>query len=91
MTSTVQARLDEETQAALDRLVRQRGMKTSDAVREGIRLLDKHHAPPARPRLIGIGKYDSGMPDLATNKKHMEGFGQKSMGKGWRPPKDRAR
>jgi hypothetical protein len=91
MTTTVQARLDEETQAALERLVRQHGLKPSDAVREGIRLLDKHHAPPARPRLIGIGKYDSGIPDLATNKKHMEGFGEKSMGKGWRPPRDRAR
>jgi hypothetical protein len=83
--------LDEETQAALDRLWRQHGLKPSDAVREGIRLLDKHHALPVRPRMIGIGKYDSGIPDLATNKKHMEGFGVKSMGKGWRPPKARAR
>lgn len=91
MTTTVQARLDEETQAALDRLWRQHGLKPSDAVREGIRLLDKHHTLPARPRMIGIGKYDSGIPNLATNKKHMEGFGVKSMGKGWRPPKDRAR
>jgi antitoxin component of RelBE/YafQ-DinJ toxin-antitoxin module len=91
MTTTVQARLDEETQAALDRLWRQHGLKPSDAVREGIRLLDKHHALPVRPRMIGIGKYDSGIPDLATNKKHMEGFGVKSMGKGCRPPKARAR
>jgi hypothetical protein len=34
-----------------------------------------------RPRLIGVGEFDSGLPDLATNKKYMEGFGQKSMGR----------
>ena len=27
-------------------------------------------------KLIGVGKYDSGLPDLSTNKKYMEGFGQ---------------
>jgi hypothetical protein len=27
------------------------------------------------PRLIGVGEFDSGLPDLATNKKYMEGFG----------------
>jgi hypothetical protein len=91
MTTTVQARLDEETQAALDRLVRQRGLKPSDAVREGIRLLDKHHTPPARPRLIGIGCVNFGPGDLATNKKHMKDFGVRSMGKGWRRPNERNR
>jgi hypothetical protein len=87
----VQARLDEEAQAALDRLVRQHGLKRSDAVREAILLLDKHRSVSARPRMIGIGMVSSGVGDLATNKKHMEGFGVKSMGKGWRPPKDRAK
>jgi hypothetical protein len=34
-----------------------------------------------RPRkLIGLGRFDSGIPDLGSNKKHMEDFGQKSMG-----------
>jgi hypothetical protein len=91
MKAIVQARLDEETQAALERLVQFRGMKPSEVVRESIRLMDKHHAAPARPRLIGIGEYESGIPDLATNKKHMQGFGAKSMGNGWRPPKARAK
>jgi hypothetical protein len=80
----VQARLDKETQAALDRLVRRHGWTTSSVVREGIRLVEQQHAPAPRPKLIGIGKYDSGIPDLATNKKHMEGFGRKSMGRAWR-------
>jgi hypothetical protein len=86
MKSSVQARLDVETQAALDRLVRRHGWSTSKVVREGIRLAEKHHAPPPRRKLIGIGEYDSGVSDLATNKKYMENFGVKSMGKGWKKP-----
>ena len=86
MKATVQARLDEETQAALDRLRRRRGMKTSEVVREGIRLVDEKYTPSVFPRLIGLGKYDSGVSDLATNKKYMEDFGKKSMGRGWRKP-----
>jgi hypothetical protein len=30
----------------------------------------------SKPRLIGVGEFDSGIPDLATNKKYMEGFGE---------------
>ena len=31
----------------------------------------------ARPRrIVGTGRFSSGVPDLATNKKHMEGFGR---------------
>lgn len=29
-----------------------------------------------RLEFIGTGMFDSGIPDLATNKKHMEGFGK---------------
>jgi hypothetical protein len=29
-----------------------------------------------RIKIIGTGQFDSGIPDLATNKKHMEGFGK---------------
>jgi len=32
-------------------------------------------------KLIGIGMFDSGIPDLGSNKKHLEGFGQKSIGR----------
>ena len=27
-------------------------------------------------KIIGTGQFDSGIPDLATNKKYMEGFGK---------------
>ena len=29
-----------------------------------------------RRKIIGTGQFNSGIPDLATNKKHMEGFGR---------------
>jgi hypothetical protein len=32
-------------------------------------------------KVIGLGMYDSGIPDLASNKKYTEGFGQKRMGR----------
>lgn len=83
MRTSVQARLDEETQQALDGLVRRLGWSPSRVVREGIRLVDKHHAKP-RPRMIGIGMFSSGLGDLATNKKYMEGFGAKGLKRGER-------
>jgi hypothetical protein len=50
----------------------QRGASTAKASRRGL----------DRPgKLIGVGMFDSGIPDLASNKKHLEGFGQKSMGR----------
>jgi len=62
MKTSVQARLDEETQAALDRLVRRQSLTPSEVVREGIRLMDKQCAAPPRRKLIGIGMFDSGIP-----------------------------
>ncbi len=89
MGSTVQARLDAETQEKLQRLVERHGMSTSEVIREGIRLVEERHAKPKRPRLIGVGMFGGGPGDLSTNKKYMEDFGAKSMGKGWRRPKGR--
>ena len=86
MKTSVQARLDEESAAALEDLQRRLGMSSSQIVREGIRLVLKSRAASPRRKLIGIGEFDSGIADLATNPKHMEGFGASSMGKGWRSP-----
>ena len=78
MKATVQARLDEETQAALERLVRRHGWSVSEVVREGIRLVETQHGAYHRPKIIGMGMFDSGVPDLATNKKYKEDFGMNS-------------
>lgn len=77
MKATVQARLDSESQAALDHLVRRLGWSPSRVVREGLRLMVRHYgSPPPKKKIIGMGEFDAGPPDLATNKKYMEGFGR---------------
>ena len=49
----------------------------SEIVREGLRLVRKAHSTiSAAHRIIGTGKFRSGIPDLATNKKYLEGFGR---------------
>jgi hypothetical protein len=72
----VQARLDEEAQRALGRLVRRLRWTPSKVVREGIRLLAASHPGSGRPKIAGLGKFSSGRTDLGSNKKHLQGFGE---------------
>jgi hypothetical protein len=76
MKTTVQARLDRRAQADLERLVHRTGWSPSRVVREGVRLLASSYGVPAGKRVIGVGRFASGLPDLASNKKHLRGFGQ---------------
>ncbi|MGD0696577.1 MAG: hypothetical protein ABSB82_17290 [Terriglobia bacterium] len=76
MKAKIQARLDSRSQAAVKRLTRRLGWNPSRVVREGLRLLDACYGAPARDRVIGVGRFDSGLPDLGSNKKHLEGFGR---------------
>lgn len=76
-TTTVQSRFDTKAQQALKRLIRNHGWTTSQALRECVLRVDEQAAAKPRPRLIGIGCFDGGAADLATNPKHMEGFGKK--------------
>jgi hypothetical protein len=78
MATTVQARLDEETQAALDILL-QRGLSTSEVLRKGIHLVVKEVGAEKPVEIIGLGKYDFGVGDLSTNKKYLAGLGRSSM------------
>jgi Ribbon-helix-helix protein, copG family len=75
--TTVQARLDPESQEALETLTRRLGMSQSEVVRASLRLMVKQHpnTQKERPKFLGIGKFASGVTDLATNKKYMEDFG----------------
>ena len=75
MSAKVQARLDDETQAILDRL-RRGGRTTSDIIREGIQLLDRERSSGAAAKMIGIGMIRSGVPDMGSNKKYLEGLGK---------------
>ena len=77
MKSAVQARLSPEDRKLLDELVRDLDRTPSEIVREGLRLVRKAHSTvSAAHRIIGTGKFRSGIPDLATNKKYLEGFGR---------------
>lgn len=76
MKTVVQARLDKDSQMALDRLVRRLGWSPSQVVREGLRLMTVYYGRPAKKRIIGLGQFASGHSDLATNPKNMEGFGR---------------
>lgn len=89
MKTIVQARIDEETQAALDRLTRSEGWTASRVIRESILFMDENRAAKPRRKMIGVGEFDSGVGDLATDKKYLEDLGVKSMGKGWRRPEER--
>jgi hypothetical protein len=76
MKTTVQARLDGRSQAALERLARRTGWSPSRVVREGVQLLAACYGFPSAKQVIGVGRFASGLPDLASNKKHLRGFGQ---------------
>ena len=90
MATTVQARFDTKAEAALKKLIRSNGWTTSQALRECVLRVYEQTAAKPRPRLVGIGCVDFGPGDMATNKKYLKDLGVKSMGKGWRRPKDRA-
>jgi len=76
MKSNVQARLDRSSQLALKELVRRLGWSPSRVVREGLRMLAACYGKPSTKRVIGIGQFASGVPDLGSNKKHLRGFGR---------------
>jgi hypothetical protein len=76
MKTSVQARLSPADQQALAKLVRRLGWSPSKIVREGLRLLAASHPAASRPRIVGLGKFSSGVRDLGSNKKHLKGFGR---------------
>ena len=76
MNRTVQARLDADAHRTLVKLVHSLGWSPSQVVREGLRLLGASHLAISRPRVAGMGKFSSGLPDLGSNKRHLKGFGR---------------
>ncbi len=76
MKGTVQARLDGGGQRDLARLTRSLGLTPSEVVREALRRMAAAYPSPGRSRIAGMGKFASGIPDLASNKKHLKGFGR---------------
>lgn len=76
MGGTIQARLDPESQKRLAALVRQLGWTPSRVVREALRVLAATRLHKRKRKIIGLGKFDSGLTDLGSNKKYLEDFGR---------------
>ena len=76
MRSTIQARLDDRSRKRLTALVRGLGWTPSQVVREGLRILEATRLRKKKPRIIGLGRFRSGVPDLGSNKKHLRDFGR---------------
>ena len=76
MSSTVQARLDEESEKIMDQLVRSTGWSPPQVVREGLRLLASCHLGKGCSKIVGLGKFDSGIDDLGSNKEYLKDFGR---------------
>jgi hypothetical protein len=76
MRTTVQARLDRRSQAALEHLVRHLGWSPCKVVREGVRLLAACYGTSSQRKVVGTGGFASGICDLGSNKRHLVGFGR---------------
>lgn len=72
----MQARLDKDSQVALEKLMRRLGWSSSQVVREGLKLMAATYGASPKKKIIGMGEFDAGVPDLGTNKKYLEGFGK---------------
>jgi len=78
MNEIVHARLDDHTRKIMRRLQRRHGWSESDIVRHGIRALGDTELPPDQrsKRIVGLGKFASGIRDLGSNKAHLRDFGR---------------
>jgi hypothetical protein len=78
MTDIVHARLDANTRKILRLLKRRHGWSDSEVVRQGIcALAEKELTPEDRcKRIAGLAKFESGVPDLGSNKEHLRQFGR---------------
>ena len=57
-------------------LVRELGWTPSQVVREGLRVLEASHLHRKGRRIIGLGKFRSGVTDLGSNNTHLRDFGR---------------
>ena len=77
MAKVVQARLDDQTDRILAELRQRTRLSESELIRRGIRSLAVLPPSGGGPRVIGVGRFASGVPDLGSNKAHLKGFGRR--------------
>ena len=75
MSRVIQARIDAETEKLISDLARRLGWNDSRIVREGIKALAGLTVPKSERKIVGLGRFQSGMDDLGSNKQHLKGFG----------------
>ncbi len=76
MYRVIHARLDKDTDSLCSELQKRLGWNDSQIVREGIKSLSALVRTGGKRKIIGQGRYTSGIPDLASDKKHLAGFGK---------------
>jgi hypothetical protein len=79
MKPYIHARLSPEDRAVLEQLKQVSGYTESQILRRGLRLVaEELRARPSALDVAGrsVGKFKKGPKDLATNRKHLEGFGE---------------
>ncbi|NOX56282.1 MAG: hypothetical protein GXP27_17930 [Planctomycetes bacterium] len=76
MSRIVHARLDQRTEELLRQLQRRFGWNDSQVVREGIKTLAALLPDKGGRKIVGLGRFESGVPDLGSNPKHLRGFGK---------------
>jgi hypothetical protein len=76
MGAVIQARLDGRSRKRLAALARELGWTPSQVVREGLRVLEASYLRRKKHGIIGLGKFESGVTDLGSSKKHLRDFGR---------------
>ena len=78
MAKILTARLNDKSQKDLARLSKNLCKTESEIVRESIHLMAVTHLAGSKgnPEFIGSGQFASESKDLASNKKHLDDFGQ---------------
>ncbi|HMF17563.1 MAG TPA: hypothetical protein VKE98_10175 [Gemmataceae bacterium] len=76
MSRVIHTRLDPTTEEMLHELERRLGWSASKVVRAGIKILSGLMAGKGRRRIVGLGRFRSGLPDLGSNKEHLKEFGR---------------
>jgi hypothetical protein len=79
MKVSIHARLGAHDRAALEELKRKTGQSESELVRRGLQLV-VHEERRRRSALdlagASVGRFKKGPPDLSTNRKYLDGFGE---------------
>jgi hypothetical protein len=79
MKAVIHARLSADDREVLDALKRETGLSDTELVRRGLRLVQRDLGRTQSALTLAgrsVGKFRSGVRDLATNPKHLDDFGR---------------